>query len=56
MGRIECCRVDQEIGYKVGPLPSSYLSMPSGALFKPVLVWYSTVEERLCKILTLLKR
>ena len=40
---------------KVGLLPSSYLGLPLGTLFKPVAVW-EWVEEWFCKRLAMWKR
>ena len=43
-----------ELGCKVGRLPSTYLGLPLGALYKFVRVW-DGVEERFRKRLTLWK-
>lgn len=39
---------EDELGYKVGNLPSSYLGMPLGAHYKSKVVW-DEVEERFRK-------
>ena len=37
-----------EYGCKVGALPSSYLDLPLGALFKSMTAWKG-IEEKICK-------
>ena len=39
------------IGYRVGKLPTSYLGLPLGAIFKSLRVW-DMVEERFRKHLS----
>ena len=56
VGRVE--NVDEladEFGYRVGKLPSTYLGMPLGALFKSVAAW-DGIEERFKKKLAMWKR
>ena len=53
MGRVENAEeLSQEFFYKVGALPSIYLSLPLGISFKFAVVWDS-MEERLQKRLAL---
>ena len=56
VGRVE--NIDDfalDFGCRVGSLPSTYLGLPLGALFKSVIVW-DGVEERFCRRLAMWKR
>ena len=56
VGRVENVEeLDDEFGYKVGNLPSTYLGMPLGAPFKSIGAW-DGVEERFRKRLVMWKR
>ena len=48
-------KLASKLGCKVGNLPSSYLGLPLGALFKSMSAW-DGVEERFHKTLTTWKR
>ena len=49
MGRVENLQdLSLEYGCKVGALPSSYLGLPLGALFKSMTAWKG-IEEKICK-------
>ena len=56
VGRVENVEeLANDFGYKVGNLPSTYLGMPLGALFKSVGAW-DGIEERFRKRLAMWKR
>ena len=56
MGRVDNVEeLFSELGCKVGSLPSAYLGLPLGALFKSMATW-DRVEERFRKRLIMWKR
>lgn len=56
MGRVDNIDVlAWDMGCKVGRLPSTYLSLPLGALYKSVAIC-NQVEERFCRRLDIWKR